>query len=118
MSGYSYAMSLIRKEDFREPKLLAKLFRRSTLEGWLLHYAVGLFFSGVYAAIWKNKKISPMKSSLVFGALSGVIAIAVWKATFKLHPGQPLTDHAEFYLQLFVAHLVFCTTTAAAYESR
>jgi hypothetical protein len=116
MSLYSYTLSLIKRTDFREPKLLAKLFKISTLQGWLVHYAVGLFFSGVYSTIWKKSNISALKSSPVFGLITGLIGIGGWKMTLASHPGRPLTDRHLFYRQLLFAHLVFCIATALAYE--
>ncbi|MFL5762363.1 MAG: hypothetical protein ACJ77K_00390 [Bacteroidia bacterium] len=117
MSVYSYALSLIRKKDFREPELLAKLFRISKAQSWLIHYGVGIFFSGIYTVIWRKEGVSPLRSSILFGLVTGLIAVGGWKATFRLHPGRAFNT-GEFYLQLVLAHFVFCMMTAVVYEGR
>ena len=113
-------------ENFSEPDLLSKLYHRlapaepkpiAKVVGWLGHYAVGALFSTVYNKLWDKKLVKASgKNSIWLGALSGVLAIGVWKTTFKLHPAPPGIDYKKYYAQLFFAHIVFAMFATLAYQ--
>jgi hypothetical protein len=52
----------------------------------------------------------------VIGALSGAIAVLIWKATFKVHPLPPWIDFKSYYLQLVPAHMVFAVFATITYR--
>ncbi len=118
MTLYSYGVANKEQRQYREPELLNKLVDKAPINsskiskkhptGWLMHYAVGFTFSAVYDYIWRKTPISPtVKSSLVMGAISGVIGIMGWKTFFSAHPNPPKTHYKGFYMQLLVAHIIF-----------
>jgi hypothetical protein len=125
MTLYSYVLSSKKNKQFREPELLAILLKRlfpeskkstTQMEGWILHYGVGLLFTAVYDRIWRKTKGPSLPSSLLLGAISGLIGIGVWKKTFDLHPDPPSIHFKKYYGHLFVAHLVFGAFTALGYR--
>jgi hypothetical protein len=121
MSAYSYWMSLRKGKDFREPSLLASLVgkRKRSYDkaaGWIIHYAVGVFFTAIYSRLWK--KVSPLKSSPLIGLITGFIAVGGWEASLRLHPFHPFIDKKAFYMQLVIAHVVFCVSTALIYQAQ
>jgi hypothetical protein len=125
MTLYSYLLSESKNKQFREPELLAILLKRlfprinkstTRMEGWMLHYLVGLFFTSIYDRVWRKTKGPSLSSALLLGAISGVVGISVWKKTFDLHPEPPLIEFKKYYGQLLVAHLVFGAFTALGYQ--
>jgi hypothetical protein len=126
MTLFSYLVSETKNENFREPELLAKLLHRiipelkkeySHLAGWNLHYAVGIVFTIIYSILWKKTKLKPgLKTGFVFGGISGILAVIVWKLTFAIHPNPPKTSYKKYYRHLFVTHLVFGIFTAIGYS--
>jgi hypothetical protein len=126
MTLFSKAIGEIENENFSEPDLLAKLYHRlqpaktnstAKIVGWVSHYAVGGLFASVYNALWANKLVkSSGKNGVWLGAVSGALAITVWKATFKLHPIPPGIHFKKYYIQLFFAHIVFALFATAVYQ--
>jgi hypothetical protein len=125
MTAFSYAISAVEKENFSEPERLGQLAHRllptiskkeNQLIGWSAHYGVGLLFSTAYDWLWANKRVKPsFKNNLVLGGISGVVAVAIWKTTFKMHPLPPGLSFNKYYLQLVPAHIVFAVFAGLAY---
>ena len=116
MTLYSYGYSHFKGRQFREPVLLAHLLKgkeeaeskQDYLMGWLAHYLVGAVFSTSYNALLKGRLIrNPRLKGVVAGGLYGLLGVAGWKCTFKLHPAPPKIDYNEYYRHLVIAHLVF-----------
>jgi len=125
MTAFSYALAARKKNDFREPALLAKILHRKGLKkpvakisGWLVHYAVGFLFTFVYDAVWRKKNVRIVPSGIGMGGICGLIAIAAWKTTFKLQTIPPLISYKKFYRQLVIAHLVFGYFSALGYKAQ
>lgn len=126
MTIFSQVIGEIAEENFSEPDLLAELYHRlqpgkdkatSKIAGWLGHYAVGTLFSTAYNILWSNKLVKASgKNGVGLGIISGALAIAVWKATFKMHPVPPGIHFKKYYTQLFFAHIVFALFATAAYQ--
>ncbi|MBK0379254.1 hypothetical protein [Mucilaginibacter segetis] len=126
MTLFSYLVSLAAEENFSEPERLGQLANRlipkldeeqSQALGWLGHYAVGLLFAMVYVELWRSGKLRPdWKTGLWLGGLSGLLAVAVWKATFKAHPLPPSLRFNTYYLQLVPAHIVFALFAGLGYQ--
>jgi hypothetical protein len=126
MTLFSYLYSIITNNNTREPELLAKLMHRlaprkslmqSRYTGWLVHYSVGLLFAELYDQIWqKQSKNVNGRAGLIFGGLSGISAILIWKFTLAIHPFPPTVNFGSFALNLFLAHLVFGLCSALAYQ--
>ena len=126
MTLFSYLYSIITNDNTREPELLAKLLRRLTpgksrmnsrYTGWVVHYSVGLLFAELYDRIWqKQPRHLNVRNGLIFGGLTGISAILIWKFTLDIHPYPPAINFGRFALNLFLAHLVFGLFNALAYQ--
>lgn len=126
MTASSALMSLI-GQDFREPERLKGLINRvlpflpknvRSISAWAAHYAMGSAFSAVYVKLWDSKTLKPTGTcGLCLGAVSGLIGIAIWKATFVAHPLSPLMNYKRFYLQRIPAHIVFAIFATIAYNA-
>jgi hypothetical protein len=126
MTLFSYLVSVADGENFSEPerlgqlvdRLLPKLSReQSQALGWLGHCGVGLVFSLVYVELWRRRwPKSSIKNNLIVGGISGIIAVAIWKTTFKLHPLPPALSFNKYYLQLIPAHVVFAVFAGIGYQ--
>jgi hypothetical protein len=122
MTLFSYLVSKATDKNFSEPEHLGSMLNRlmpgqsrkaTQLAGWGAHYAVGLLFVLAYQEFWRNGQVKKsITNGLIFGALSGALAVMVWKATMKAHPAPPWIDFTKFYIQLVPAHIVFavCAT--------
>ncbi|ABG59335.1 hypothetical protein CHU_2072 [Cytophaga hutchinsonii ATCC 33406] len=126
MSLFSYLISDSKHKNFREPEILGELIKRvlpdiskqqANISGWILHYGVGTVFTAVYDQIWEKTSVKPnIKSGAVLGALSGLVGIAVWRATIALHPKPPVKDYDAYYKHLLLAHIFFGIAAAGAYK--
>jgi hypothetical protein len=126
MTLFSYLVSETKEENFKEPELLGKLLYRlipdlnkqnSRFAGWSLHYVVGFIFAFLYARLWEERKIKPtVESGLMLGGLSGVLAIIVWKSTFKLHPLPPKIYAGKYYGHLLITHFIFGAFAVLGYK--
>lgn len=125
MTLFSYGVSAADKENYSEPERLGQLARRllpvinkreNQVIGWSAHYGVGLLFATAYAKLWENRKLKPtFINNFMLGAVSGLAAAAIWKATFKLHPLPPAMSFDKYYLQLIPAHIVFAVAAGLGY---
>jgi hypothetical protein len=125
MTLFSYLVSLAEKENFSEPEHLGTLLHRlcpgsskkvMQIAGWGAHYAVGLFFILAYRELWQKGVLKKnLANGLILGALSGALAVLIWRTTMKAHPAPPWIDFTRFYIQLVPAHIVFavCATLTA-----
>lgn len=117
MTVFSYAVSYLAGDNFKEPELLAILLKRLggnmqkplyQLAGWQFHYAVGVIFVTVYTYLWERNYLRrDLPSGLLLGFLSGIVGVSFWTAVFALHPDPPRIQLKKYYLQLMVAHLLF-----------
>jgi hypothetical protein len=116
MTLFSYLVSTLQKENFKEPEILARLIYRlvaqmnkgySQVAGWNLHYLVGLLFAFYYAKLWQKKVKPTVISGLILGGITGILAMIVWKLTLNVHPSPPKIKFRRFYSHIIVAHLVF-----------
>jgi hypothetical protein len=122
MTLFSYIVSLVANKNFSEPEHLTTMLYRlapgmskkqARVSGWGAHYVVGLLFVLVYRELWKTGRIKrSVRNGLILGALSGALAVLVWKGTLKAHPLPPWLDYTNYYIQLVPAHIVFavCAT--------
>lgn len=131
MTLFSYAVSQKRRKQFEEPVLLHKIVKRglfsgikkrdkgvSRLDGWLLHYAAGIFFSTIYDRIWKETKLKPaLSTGMVLGAISGLAGIGIWDIILRIHPDPPELDKKEYYRHLMAAHVIFGVSAALGYRA-
>ncbi|MEO6524862.1 MAG: hypothetical protein ABIN91_24465 [Mucilaginibacter sp.] len=125
MTMFSYIVSALSKKNFSEPEHLSTLINRAPgsskktnrIAGWSAHYAVRVLFAAVYVELWQTGQIKhTLKNGIIMGALSGILAVMVWKATFKMHPLPPWIDFTNYYIQLVPAHIVFAVFSTITYS--
>lgn len=115
MSLFSYQLSKIAGEQFREPQILSALLKRlgitkhdgTAIDGWLLHYFAGLLFVLVYDQIWKKKVTPSVASGMALGAISGIVGAETWRKVYEYHPNPPKNNFKQYYVQLIPAHVIF-----------
>lgn len=125
MTIFSYLLSYKRKRNFGEPELLGSLLGgrvpaatnlSAKIAGWALHYITGTAFTITYAfALQLIKKEPSLVKGFVFGILSGSISIVMWKIFFLSDKKIAKLKDDEFFLQLFLAHIVFGIITSQTY---
>lgn len=118
MTMFSYIMSVILKDHFREPQLLNQLINgssfipfhvnRFSLAGWIIHFAIGFAFAFLFNLIVDLWDVEPsLLNGLVFGFIAGVAGIAGWKIMFRLVDYPPEIPLNRFLFQLIIVHLIF-----------
>ncbi|AEL28041.1 hypothetical protein [Cyclobacterium marinum] len=82
--------------------------KRTIILGTLAHFSVGIIFSMSYYLLW-NWGIFEINffDSVIIGALSGIVAILVWKSYLQLHQYQPRISQNHYFFALFIAHIIF-----------
>ncbi|OXA75919.1 hypothetical protein SAMN05444397_11267 [Flavobacterium aquidurense] len=125
MTLFSYAVSASFREIYKEPLLLSYLLHNLKINlsnasknilGWLIHYGIGVIFVVVYHYFWARNILElNFLHALLLGIASGIVGIISWMIFFKLSHYQPRIDFKGFYIQLFVAHIIFALTATAVY---
>jgi hypothetical protein len=126
MTAASELMSLMAREEFREPRLLRKMMGRlapflsknwQVLTGWGGHYCMGFVFAATYVHLWERGLLTHnLRNGILLGLASGVLGLLIWRITFKWHPLLPSVRRLDFYLQRIPAHVVFSVCGTAAYQ--
>lgn len=120
MTAFSYLVSLLTRDNFREPDLLGKFYRGwfpsmniqpAEIAGWITHYQLGIVWTLAYRQILKKLPASRI-ARLSFGLLSGIIAVVVWRWLFRINPSKPRINYREFYIHMLAAHIVFSLTAS------
>ena len=77
--------------------------------GGTVHYLIGIMFTFCYYFLWRSGIGKPdLSSGAVFGFVTGLFGIAVWRVFFWVHPNPPRTVSLPSYLlSLLIAHVVF-----------
>lgn len=124
MTAFSYAVSAVEGENFKEPHLLTLFVKGMTavrhpvisVSGWPVHYTLGCVWAGVYTVLAERlRRKASFKNALLFGLFSGTVGVIIWRAMFRHLPNPPKTAYGKFYRQLFVAHIVFALSLAKSY---
>lgn len=125
MTLFSYAVSAAFRDLYKEPVLLDYLMHRyririgereKTVAAWLLHYFLGLVFViGYLIPLQLGYYRNSWVSGIVFGILIGLIGIVGWKIMFRLAGRTPIANPTLYYVQLFLAHIVFGLTTVVSF---
>lgn len=126
MTLFSYAVSASFREMYREPVLITYLLTtfKSNLPtvaknilAWLLHYGIGVAFVTVYQYFWARNILDlSIFHALLLGIISGIIGIISWTVLFKITSYLPAINYKVYYIQLFIAHVIFALTAAAVYD--
>lgn len=123
---FSYAVSMSAREIYKEPVLLTYVFtvlhlkvspNLKTILGWILHYLIGLAFVIAYHILWFNEFLEiSWSASILLGIISGIIGIISWIILFEIIPQKPDIDFRGYYIQLFIAHIIFSVTAFVVYS--
>ena len=125
MTLFSYAVSASFRDLYKEPVLLQYVMDGLDIElnkkyrpfiSWIVHYLIGLLFVACYFFLsWIDYYKITWLSGIVFGAVGGVAGIVGWMGMFRISQRKPMLHPSAYYLQLFIAHLIFGITTAGIY---
>jgi len=116
MTGFSYLVSFITKQQFREPELLNRLVASSIIPlkpnppnilGWIIHFIIGYVLSLGLLNGWKILNISFLFYGISGGIILGIIGIIGWYIMLKINPNPPQICRKPFYSHLIFAHIIF-----------
>lgn len=101
--GAMVTCSTDKHQKGKEKKLIA---------GALGHLSVGLLFTLMYFLLW-NWGVFDITwiDSIWVGAISGTIAIIVWRLYFALHFHPPKISFLHYSIALFISHIIFGLVT-------
>jgi hypothetical protein len=89
---------------------------KARLTGIIAHYSVGILFALIYLLLWHFGIGKPdMKWALIFGFVSGIFGIMVWRVFIALHPHPPDIPLKSYLVHLVIAHVVFAAVTVFVY---
>lgn len=118
MTAFSYIIARVKSQQFKEPKLLNMILRRSTFDkmnptnnsvmGWVLHFSIGVLLMTLFYLLHLtfSFKIS-FFSIFIYGIFAGILSILSWHLMFLISPNSPDISLKEFYIQLLIAHIFF-----------
>lgn len=115
MTIFSYLVSELMSENFREPEIQTILIKNilptakqyAPFLAWSLHYFIGFSFVFIYVRLWDyNKLKSNIESGMFLGAVSGIVGIIGWWFTLKIYPNLPIINPKHFFILLFFAHII------------
>lgn len=115
MTIFSYLVSEIMSENFREPEIQIIIIKNilptateyAPYLAWSLHYFIGFSFAFIYVRLWDYNKLKPnIESGMFLGAVSGIVGIIGWYFTLKIYPNLPVINPKHFFILLFFAHII------------
>ena len=115
MTIFSYLVSVLMNENFREPEIMTILIKNilpvasqyAPYLAWSLHYFIGFIFVFIYVRLLDHNKLKAnIESGLLLGAISGIVGITGWYFTLKIHPELPVINPKHFFILLFFAHII------------
>ena len=116
MTGFSYLVSLISKQQFREPELLNQLVTTSLIPlkpypknfvGWIIHLVIGYLLALGLLYGWKVLNMSFLFYGTMGGLILGIVGIIGWNIMLKVNPNPPQIARKQFYSHLIFAHIIF-----------
>lgn len=126
MTLFSYVVSASARELYKEPVLLTYILTMFGMEvssglkiilAWILHYLIGLAFVVAYHYLWVYNVLEiSLPVAFLLGSISGIIGILGWVMMFAVTPKKPNIDFKGYYLQLFVAHVIFGIVAFSVYK--
>lgn len=124
-TAFSYFISDKQNKNYKEPELLGNMIdTTSTIDsstaeatGWGIHYLTGIAFASTYALMIQGLGTKQtLKNGIIAGGISGLIAIAWWKATLNRHPAPPRKPSANYLSHLFAGHIIFGAASFITYN--
>lgn len=120
MTAFSYLIPRLRARQFREPRLLNMILRRSSSDsmnpsnnsviGWVVHFSIGIILMTLFYMFHLifTFEIS-LLSIFLYGIFAGSLSVLSWYLMFSLSPNPNKISIREFYFQLMIAHLLFAS---------
>jgi hypothetical protein len=120
MTLFSYWLSWLFKDNFREPQLLALFISNilphltgwlSSTLSWTIHYVAGYSWAIVYFLMARQlfgKTSLPV--SILMGGIFGIIASYAWLCCFSVIENAPDISYGFYYLQLILGHVIVIAT--------
>ena len=113
--------SLLTRYNFHVPSILGTMVTMKTKPsgnvsdslvsktwGYILHYAIGIFFAVLYQNLMRAGIMSDSYGyAFLFGAMAGIVAMIFWYFFLKLHPLSPVVQLPLYILFIFLSHLLF-----------
>ncbi len=94
----------------------AKRKHRVLITGAICHISVGVLFSLSYFLLWNWGVFAiTLVDSVIVGALSGLVAIIVWRLYLLVHQSTPAISLKHYFIALFISHIVFGVVTVNIY---
>ena len=125
MTLFSYIVSAGFRELYKEPLLLKYILIKFKINvsdqvkevfAWGIHYTIGLLFVLSYYFLYHYKLIHFIfLTGFYLGAISGIIGIIGWIIMFKLSGFNHKINDKGYYIQLFVAHVIFGLTAVLTF---
>jgi hypothetical protein len=90
---------------------------KAIVTGLVAHFTVGIVFALAYLGLWLLGVGGPyLLSSIIFGAVSGVVAVFVWRTFFFVHSRPPAIEINAYLVAIFFAHIVFAVEVVVCYR--
>lgn len=121
MTAFIYLLSYITHKRLKVVKILGTMLTfqttpdRQTSEhssaivaGVTGHYLVGIVFSLIYYWLWTTGIGNPdIITCTVYGFISGVVGIIVWRIFFAIHPNPPAVPLKDYIVSILIGHIFF-----------
>lgn len=123
MTAVMYLYAALTKNDTKVVHILGSMITGTTnnkqegrgkklTAGALGHLSVGLLFTLMYFLLWNWGVFDiTWTDSIWVGAISGIIAIIVWRLYFELHLHPPKISFLHYSIALFLSHIIFGLVT-------
>lgn len=126
MTLFSYALSSLKKQQFREPQLLNTILNDSSIItisfnknhglGWLIHYTIGLIFTVLFYFLYKINWLElDALPTFLFGIGIGLVGVIGWKSMFSVFKSIESIPLGKFYFHLVLAHLTFAISLTVSF---
>lgn len=123
MTLFSYTLSRMCRENYREPEMLAEILSENDISrnktanspgGWLTHFFVGALWSWTDELLASERaRVSPSGKTAVLGIGSGIISAIAWRLLLGRHRHILRRTKPSFFVQLVPAHVVYAAVLHA-----
>lgn len=118
MTAFSYITARVNSQQFKEPKLLNMILRRSTFDqmnpsnnsilGWVLHFSIGVLLMTLFYLLHLTFSFTiSFLSILFYGIFTGILSILSWYLMLMISPKATGISLRKIYIQLIIAHILF-----------
>jgi hypothetical protein len=130
MTAFMYLVSLVSNKKLKVVDILGTMLTGKTRAGGQLsyslkaittglvaHFSVGIVFALAYLGLWLLGVGGPyFGSSVIFGIISGIIAVFIWRTFFLAHNRPPAIELNAYLGAIFFAHIVFAVEMVVCFR--